>query len=88
MSVKGASCSYVDLKSYNSTSAGSLGSPAVPSATVSGYYVVPNYSAIGYSALTHDSSMPSCSGYFNIQKAYGVGADQCNTQYSQSPCNQ
>lgn len=88
MSVKGASCSYVPLKDYNSTTPGSLGSPAVPSATVSGYYVVPNYAAIGYSALTHDASSPSCSGYFNIQDAYGANAAQCNTQYSQSPCNQ
>ena len=86
--VHGASCSYVNLSNYNSTSAGTLGSPAVPPTTVSGHYVVPNYSAIGYGALTHDSSMPSCSGYFNIQNAYGANAAQCDTQYSQRPCNQ
>ena len=86
--VNGASCSYVSLANYNSSAPGSLGSPAVPTNTVSGVYVVPNYSAIGYNALTHDSSSPSCSGYFNIASAYGAGASQCNTQYHQSPCNQ
>jgi hypothetical protein len=85
-SVKGSSCAYANLSSYNSSVPGSLGSPAVPATTTSGVYVVPNYSAIGYSALTHDAAIPSCSGYFNISNAYGADAANCNTQYSQSPC--
>ena len=85
--VNGASCSYVNLSNSNSNSAGSLGSPAVPPHTVTGTYIVPNYGAIGYGALTHDSSAPSCSGYFNITGAYGQNASQCNTQYSRSSCN-
>ena len=87
--VNGNSCSYVNLSNYNSSSAGTMGHPDSGSrSTVTGSYVVPNYGAIGYSALTHDSSVPSCSGYFNITSAYGQNADTCNTTYSMSPCNQ
>jgi len=85
--VKGSSCSYVSLSNYNSSSAGTLGSPAANPNTVTGTYVVPNYAAIGYGALTHDASSPSCSGYFDIQTAYGANANACDTQYSSSKCN-
>jgi hypothetical protein len=88
--VNGSSCSYTNLQNYNSSTAGSLGHPAersVRATTVSGNYVVPNYSAIGYNALTH-GEQGSCSGYFNITSAYGANANNCNTQYSNSPCNQ
>jgi hypothetical protein len=81
-----SSCAYTTLNNYNSSAAGTLGQPAVPATTTSGHYIVPNYSAIGYSALTHDTNSPSCSGYFNITNAYGASANNCDTQYSQSPC--
>ena len=87
-SVKGSSCSYVSLSNYNSSSPGTLGSPEANRNTVTGSYVVPNYSAIGYGALTHDASTPSCSGYFSVTSAYGEGANNCQTQYSNVPCNQ
>jgi hypothetical protein len=84
--VHGSSCSYTNLQNYNSSAAGTLGKPAVPPTTVSGSYVVPNYSAIGYNALTHDAKGPSCTGYFDITTAYGAGAANCDTQYSSRAC--
>ena len=91
-SVHGSSCSYTNLSNYNQKSAGTLGTPAVPPTTVSGSYVVPNYGAIGYNALSHDSTTPSCSGYFNICNAYGgcdsQGGFNCGTSFSRSACNQ
>ena len=84
--VNGSSCSYTTLNNYNSSTAGSLGSPAYSATTVKGYYVVPNYSAPGYNALTHGNDTPTCSGYFNVTSAYGANAANCNTQYSQMPC--
>ena len=87
--VNGTSCDYVSLANYNSSSAGTLGNPTYMHATdVVGHYVVPNYSAIGYNALTHGGATPSCSGYFNIASAYGANAGNCNTQYMNSSCNQ
>ena len=86
--VHNSSCSYVNLQNYNSQAAGTLGKPAVSrnASAVSGYYVVPNYSAIGYNALTHGQQQPSCSGYFDITSAYGAGASQCDQQYSNRTC--
>ena len=84
--VHGNSCSYTSLSNYNSSSPGTLGAPAYKASTVVGSYVVPNYSAIGYGALTHDVA-PSCSGYFNITNAYGANAANCGTTYGISPCN-
>jgi hypothetical protein len=84
--VQGLSCSYVNLSNYNSTSEGSLGSPPLRAATVSGSYVVPNYAPIRYDALSHGDTQPSCSGYFNIKGAYGANAADCNTEYMTSDC--
>jgi hypothetical protein len=87
--VNGPSCDYVSLSKYNSSSAGTLGNPTYMKASdVVGHYVVPNYSSIGYNALTHGNTSPSCSGYFSINSAYGPNAANCNTQYMNSPCNQ
>jgi len=87
--VNGTSCDYVSLANYNSSSAGTLGNPTYMHATdVVGHYVVPNYGSIGYNALSHGNTTPSCSGYFNITSAYGANAGDCNTQYINSSCNQ
>ena len=83
------SCQYSTLGTYNGTSF--LGnSPPVPATTVSGIYVVPNYSSIGYNALTtpFGNYPPSCSGFRGIISAYGPHASTCNQQYSVRPCNQ
>ena len=56
----------------------------VPSTSVSGYYIVPAYSAPGYSALTHGQSTGG--PYFRIGQAYGYGAGNCNTRYMGSMC--
>ena len=86
--VHNSSCSYVNLQNYNSQYAGTLGKPSVGAAAraVSGYYVVPSYSAIGYNALTHGQEQPSCNGYFNITSAYGAGANDCDQQYGNRSC--
>ena len=84
--VNGLSCTYANLSNYNSTSQGSLGSPPLRAATVSGTYVVPKYAAIRYDALSHGNVDPSCSGYFRIKGAYGENAANCNTEYMNSDC--
>ena len=60
--------------------------PPIPTTTVSGYYVVPSYSAPGYQTLSHGPPSGCGGPYFNIGKAYGYGAANCNTQYFGSMC--
>lgn len=66
--------------------------PPVPMTTVSGYYVVPSYSAPGYDTLTHGRYRGldgGCNGggpYFQIGQAYGYGAENCSTNYMGSLC--
>ena len=75
-------CNYSTLKCY-------LGSnPTMASlkpTSSAGVYVTPNYASIGYDALTHGVG-PSCKSYFNIQDAYGPGADSCMTSYTTRLC--
>ncbi len=77
--------SYSHLEKYNApTNAlgnnGSTGSPFVgPNNSTSMSYVVPEFRAITYDALTH--GLAPTTGYFNITSAYGAGAGNCNTQY-------
>jgi hypothetical protein len=82
-SVNGLSCSYATLAHYNNGSAGMR--PPVPATTVSGKYIVPTWSAPGYNTLMHND-VPSCSGYFNIQAAYGKDAGSCSTKYVTKLC--
>lgn len=72
-------CTYTQMGAYN---------PGVRGA-VMGYYVVPNYSPPGYDTLTHGppgGCEESSNGYFQIGKAYGSGANNCQTTYSASMC--
>lgn len=82
----GCSGTYARLGAY---AAGFRGiRPPVPTTTVSGYYVVPNYSAPGYNTLQHGPA-DCCSGngpYFQIGKAYGEGAGNCCTKYMGALC--
>lgn len=81
--VTGLSCSYARLAAYNQ---GSQGGPPVPATTVSGVYVVPAYGAAGYNTLTAHG-VPSCSGYYNINTAYGPNSGQdCSTKFVQKLC--
>lgn len=82
-SVGGPSCSYAKLSHYNNGSQGMR--PPVPATTVSGKYIVPDYSPPGYATLTHNAA-PTCAGYFNIQGAYGKNAGSCSTQYVSKLC--
>jgi len=90
-----SSCNYASLSRYNAQYGGVVSGPDMmaPPSTYPpntgvrpGSYIVPAYSAIGYSALQHGQSMPSCNGYFNITSAYGPNAGSCQTQYMNSTC--
>ena len=72
-----SSCNYNSLGNYNADSLD-------PNVTT-GYYTVPSFGASGYNALTHNME-GSCGGYFNIQSAYGKGANNCVTQYTNKLC--
>ena len=86
----GAGCNYAQLGAYNLGFKGIR--PPVPLTSVSGYYVVPAYSAPGYDTLTHGHGACGGSGgnYFSIGQAYGQGQGQgsgfCNTKYMGSIC--
>ena len=84
----GAGCNYAQLGAYNLGFRGIR--PPVPLTSVSGYYVVPAYSAPGYDTLTHGAAGCGCGSgsgnYFQIGQAYGQGANLCNTKYMGSIC--
>lgn len=77
----GASCAYAPLSQYSGEY--SMGVPFQGKVT-SGAYVVPTWGAISYDSLT--SKVPSCSGYSDINSAYGANAGNCNTTYRTSLC--
>ena len=77
--------SYSHLGSYTTGCNKCIKYP-LPASTVSGYYVVPNYSTPGFSSLTHGVD-DNPTEYFQIGKAYGVGSNKCVTTYSASLCN-
>lgn len=88
-----AGCNYSRLGNYVAGYRGIR--PPVPMTTVSGYYVVPSYSAPGYDTLTHGRYRGGidggCNGgyggpYFQIGQAYGYGAENCSTNYMGSLC--
>tara|TARA_Y100000389_G_scaffold123524_2_gene120844 strand:- start:1714 stop:2013 length:300 start_codon:yes stop_codon:yes gene_type:complete len=87
-----APCAHATLSTYNQTSGnnmnGNMGSPPMSSvaSNVSGFYLVPNYQAPGYDALTHGGK-GSSSGFFSITHAYGANADKCSTKYLRKICN-
>ena len=81
--VGGPSCSYARLSNYNNGSQGLH--PPVPRGTVTGQYIVPSFHSPGYNTLMHDAA-PSCSGYFNIDAAYGSNAGNCNQKYMSKLC--
>jgi hypothetical protein len=80
-SAGGASCSYAALGNYDDGY--SMNVPAQGKVT-SGAYIVPTWSPISYDSLT--SKVPSCSGYSNIDSAYGKDAARCQTTYRTSLC--
>lgn len=73
-------CAYHTQQTYNS------GSVKVPfqGKVSSGVYIVPTWNAISYDALT--AKVPNCSGYADIQNAYGQNAGACQTTYRTSLC--
>ena len=90
---------YVRLSNYqdgNSSSFRTIRGPA-PRANGGGYYgapvaapgtyVVPNYSAPGYDALTHGGNTNGV-GYFKVTAAYGADSSSCsNMSYASRPCS-
>ena len=87
-----AGCSqYNTLGAYNGSQCMRGIQPPVPTTNVSGFYIVPAYSAPGYNTLQHGGGSDGCGGtsssaYFQIGQAYGYGAGNCNTQYMGSIC--
>jgi hypothetical protein len=80
----GGGC-YAQLGTYNQGFQGVR--PPVPYTSVSGYYVVPAYSAPGYDTLTHGSQEGGSGGnYFTIGRAYGTGGSGCSQKYMGSIC--
>jgi hypothetical protein len=77
----GSSCSYAPLGAYNADY--SMGVPFQGKVT-SGQYIVPTWGAIGYDSLS--PKVPSCSGYYDINGAYGSNAGSCQTTYRTSLC--
>jgi hypothetical protein len=81
--------SYAMASSTNANS--SVSSPNF-STSVSGYYVVPSYSAPGYDTLTHGQDVQHGGKYFQINRAYGSNnnSSNCaafgNTQYMSKMC--
>ena len=85
--VTGPSCAYGTLSTYNAPWAG-VQTGAAPNNN-SGYYVVPNYAAIGVDALSKPFGIPgNCNGYFSLTSAYGPNAANCSTNYITRLCNQ
>jgi len=76
-----SACSYAPLGQYNGDY--SMGVPFQGKVT-NGSYVVPTWGGISYDALTN--KVPSCSGYFDVNSAYGSDAGNCQTTYRTSLC--
>ena len=76
-------CQYTTLGHYNSGSKGM--SPPVPATTTVGVQIVPGYTQPGYDALTHGGP-GCCTGYPDIQAAYGKNAQNCSTKYLKKLC--
>lgn len=76
-----SSCQYAPLGQY--TGDYSMGVPFQGKVS-SGNYIVPQWGAIGYDALTN--KVPNCSGYFDVNSAYGSDAGNCQTTYRTSLC--
>lgn len=73
--------SYTSLGKYNP---GVVGQSKAASASP-GHYVVPNYAAPSYNALTHGTRQ-SNGGYFTVADAYG-SCSGGGEQYIPSPCS-
>lgn len=81
----GSPCNYGSLGNYNAPyDLGVRPQGRVPGQP--GTYIVPQWSAISYDSLI--AQVPSCSGYSNIDSAYGKNAGRCNTQYATMLCSQ
>jgi hypothetical protein len=74
------SCAYSSLGDYSQNY--SMGVPN-QGKVITGKYIVPVFNAISYDSLT--SKIPNCSGYNNINSAYG-GGQNCQTTYRTSLC--
>ena len=84
----GSACSFATLGSYNGAPQKKGGMNPVPTQMnalqTSGVYIVPAYSAPGYDTLTRGGR--TCSGFLNIEDAYGKDAIKCNQKYMKKVC--
>jgi hypothetical protein len=82
-------CSYASLANYNynAPTQDTLRNPPVPPTLVQGQYIVPTFGGIpGYNTLVKGGN--SCSGYADINSAYGAGAGSCSPSYVSKLCGQ
>jgi len=77
----GASCNYAALGNYNDGYSMNVRPVGKQS---QGSYIVPTWDPISYNSLT--GKVPGCSGYYNINNAYGKNAGNCQTTYRTSLC--
>ena len=76
-----ASCAYAPLGQYNQGYAFGF---TPKGKSTSGYYIVPVWDPINHYSLIYP--VPTCSGYPNIEAAYGKDAGQCQTTYRTTSC--
>lgn len=76
-----SACSYAPLGQYNGDY--SMGVPFQGKVT-SGAYIVPGWGNLGHDSLAN--KVPNCSGYFDVNSAYGADAGNCQTTYRTSLC--
>ena len=77
----GAACSYASQGNY--TADYSMSVPFQGKLS-KGMYITPSWGSIGHDDLTN--KVPTCSGYFDVNSAYGSNAGNCQTTYRTSLC--
>jgi hypothetical protein len=77
----GAACSYASQGNY--TADYSMSVPFQGKLS-KGMYITPSWGSIGHADLTN--KVPTCSGYFDVNSAYGSNAGNCQTTYRTSLC--
>lgn len=82
--VQSSACSYATLSQYNNGAQG-MNLPTAGAAAGNRISIIPTFSAPpGYNTISR--GVPTCSGYSNMQRAYGSGSGGCGSQYVSRLC--
>ena len=82
--VQSGPCSYTNLSTYNNGAQGMASAPAMSAAARE--LIVPTFGGVaGYNTVS-GRGVPTCSGYANLQSAYGNNAGGCSSQYVSKLC--